>query len=136
KARPYEPPSEPAQFAVQAPIVNPTLAMRRYRYPITDIVDHLQDDCCLPGDVEPKATSVAVYRHPKSHQCKFMELGALAARVVQAAAASPQSYSTLVATVVSLSGDRDPQESVVELLELIDKLQSSYLFIGSVNLDC
>lgn len=131
---PYEPLTQPEEFATLAPVVNPSLVVRHYRYPITDVVDHLRDDCCLPTNVEPKATAVAVYRHPHSHQCKFLELGGLSARVVEASSQSPQSYSDLVSLVVSLSGERNPQESIVELLELIDKLQSLYLLVGSVEL--
>ncbi len=128
---PHQTLTQPEQFASLAPVVNPSLVVRHYRYPITDIVDHLHDDCCLPSAVEPEATSVAVYRHPDTHLCKFLRLGALAARVVEVSAESRQSYSALVALVVSLSGGRDPQQSVVEFLELIDKIQSLYLLVGS-----
>jgi hypothetical protein len=81
--------------------------------------------------VEPKPTSVALYRDPYGHHCRFLELGDLAAAVVDTARKSQQSYAALAELVVGLSGERSAEQSVLEFLELVDKLQSVYLFVGS-----
>ncbi|HEY9871276.1 MAG TPA: putative DNA-binding domain-containing protein [Candidatus Obscuribacterales bacterium] len=129
----YEQLTRPEQFESSGPLVNPTLVVRRYCYPIPDIVDHLRDDCCLPRKVEPKPTSVALYRDPYGHHCRFLELGDLAAAVVDTARQSRQSYAALAALVVGLSGEKGAEQSVLEFLELVDKLQSLYLFVGSTD---
>jgi len=128
--RTFEPLTTPAQFEEYAPRLNPALALRRYRFPIPEIVDYLRDECCLPRDIGPKATTVAVYRDPESHLCRFLELGALTARVVEQAATTT-AYRDLLGLVVEQAADKDPQAAVVEFLELVDKLQSLKLFLGS-----
>lgn len=129
----YEQLTSPEQFESSGPLVNPTLVVRRYCYPIPDIVDYLRDDCCSPREVEAKPTSVALYRDPYGHHCRFLELGDLAAAVVDTARKSQQSYAALAKLVVGLSGERSAGESVLEFLELVDKLQSVYLFVGSIG---
>jgi hypothetical protein len=134
KTFPYQPLTDAAQFEQQRPVVNPVLAVRRYKYPITEIVEHLEDDCCLPKDVEPKITQVAVYREPETHDCRFFELGQMAARVIEAAQEKPTAYKDLIALAVSTSGGMDPQQCVLQCLEMIEKLQEVKLLVGSAPL--
>lgn len=128
---PYEPLTSPEQFEKFAPVVNPALLMRKYKYPIPSIVDHLSDECCMPKQVEPSDTYMAIYRDPDTHRCRFMELGELAVGLVESALQAPLSYRELLSTAVARSANPDPQQTVVEFLELVETLQSASLFVGS-----
>ncbi len=134
KTFPFEPLTESEQFERLRPVVNPVLALRRYKYPITEIVEHLESDCCLPKDVQPKPIQVAVYREPESHGCRFFELGQMAARVIEAAQEKPTAYKDLIALAVMTSQGVDPQQCVVQFLEMIEKLQEVKLLVGSAPL--
>jgi hypothetical protein len=124
----------PEHFEQWAPVVNQVLLLREYKYPITNVVDHLEDDCCLPRDVEPAQTFVAVYRDPETNFCRFLEVGQSAAKVISTAQAARVPYRDLLGLAVSMSAAQDPQQAVVEFLELIEKLQSLSLFVGSVRI--
>lgn len=124
--------TSPADFESLRPVVNPVLAVRRYRFPIPTIVDHLEDDCCLPKDVAPKPATVLVYRDPQSHACRFLEVGEMTAKIVQATLANSLSYKELAALAVSEAQGMDPQQCLVEFIEMVEKLQSLGLFVGSV----
>lgn len=129
---PHEQLVSPEQFESLRPVVNPVLAIRRYKYPVTGIVEHLEGDCCLPRDVAPKPCCVVVYRDPVTHDCRFLEVGEITARVVEAALESPTSYKDLIALVVSTSGGMDAQQCVLEFLQMVETLQEVNLFVGSV----
>lgn len=128
---PHQALTSPEQFEALSPVVNPVLAIRRYKYQITGIVEHLEGDCCLPKDVEPQLTCVIVYREPDTHSCRFLEVGEMTARIVAVALESQTSYKDLIALAVSSSGGMDPQQCVLEFLELVEKLQEMKLFVGS-----
>src|SRR5207244_1761420 len=123
----------PEQFQKFAPVVNQVLAIREYEYPITSVVDHLEDDCCLPRDVEPKKTYVAVYRDPESNYCRFLEIGESAAKIIRYAQDERAPYVELLGMAVASADSGDPQTVAVEFLELVEKLQSVSLFVGSVE---
>jgi uncharacterized protein len=132
---PHELLSTPEQFEKLAPVVNPALLIKKYKYPIPSVVDHLEDDCCLPRDIEPADTYMAIYRDPDTHRCRFMELGEVAVQLVEAARQEPVSYRDLLSTAVACSASPDPQKPVLEFLELVETLQSAGLFVGSQPLN-
>jgi hypothetical protein len=126
----HTPLSSPEQCALLRPVVNPVLAIRRYKYPITAIVEHLEDNCCIPKDAAPNETAVAVFRDPESHSCRFLEIGEMTARIVEVALESPTSYKDLIELAVA-SGGMDPQQCVIEFLSMVEKLQEVRLLVGS-----
>lgn len=128
---PCEDLSTPHHFDRYAPVVNPTLVVRRYSYPLPAIVDHLRDGCCLPAKVAPSPTAVALYRDPHTHMCRFLELGNLAAAIVCRAAEQPVSYGDLAGAAIAGSPERNPQDTALEFIDLIDSLQEARLFVGS-----
>jgi hypothetical protein len=131
--RPHEPLASPEHIAALAPLVNPTLTVRKYKYNIPDIANALEDDEKLPAKIDPEETYVAIFRHPENHRCKFVEVGAAAARVLEMTHGQTLSYQSLIPVVVSLTPDVNPQESVMEFLELIEELQEMRVLVGSVQ---
>jgi hypothetical protein len=123
--------SDPKQISELGPVVNPTLTVREYKYDIMEIASSLEHGDKL-GKVAPKPTFVAVYRHPETHLCKFVELGAAAAKVVEAAR-SPKVYQQLIPVALSSMPNTTPQEATVEFLQLVEDLQEMKLFVGSTN---
>jgi len=133
RPRAYEPLTAPEQLLQTGPLVNPVLAVRHYHFPIAMIVDRLESDHRLPRQIEPKPAWLAVYRQPVSYECKFLEIGETAYCIIEAAREGTRSYKDLVSLAVARSPGVDPQQCVVDFLELVDKLQSLSLFIGSVD---
>lgn len=129
------PPEEldsPEKFAQLCPVVNPVARIVHYSYPIPAVVERLRNESRLPKNVDPQPTCVVVYRDPFSHECRFLELEATAANLVETAQKRATSYKDLLALAMQLSGADNAQQTVVEFLELMEKLGSLNLVVGSV----
>jgi hypothetical protein len=133
KEYPYKGLSSPDDLQNLRPVVNPALVVRTYQYPVTEIVDHLADECScsLPEKIQPRRTTVVILRDPVSHKCTFMELAEISAAVVETAQKEMVSYRDLAASAVKLTPEADPQDAVLEFLELVEKLQTKRAFVGS-----
>jgi hypothetical protein len=123
--------TDPSQISEFAPVVNPSLTVREYKYDIMEIAATLEHGDTL-GKVAPKRTFVAVYRHPETHLCKFVELGEAAVKVVEAAR-SHKVYQQLLPIALSAMPNKSPQEATVQFLQLVEDLQEMKLFVGSTK---
>ncbi len=115
-----------------APVLNPTLSLRRYQFDVLAIAERLEKSG-KPGKVKVNPVAIAVYRHPQDHLCKFVDLGVAAAHVVEQAA-DGCSYADLLKGCLPLVGCADPQAATVSVLELFEELQELQIFVGSKNL--
>jgi len=120
--------SDPQAFVSLGPIVNPTLAVRTYKYPIQKIVDLLDEGRGTRKKFAPESSHVAMYRDPFSHKVRIVELDDNA-RILLAQAAS-SSYGDLARRAVELNPDRDPQSTVTDVIELIEQFHEINLFVG------
>lgn len=121
----------PEAFSKFGPVVNPTLVVRQYSYPITKIVDHLQADELFVYHADQDKVKVAIYRHPETHMCKFLELSEVAFQVITKAESSKLSFKDLLEQGALPYSGADPQAAVVNFLELSEKLQDLGLFVGA-----
>lgn len=128
---PHKQLTEPADFSKFAPVVNPTLTVRDYKYNIIEIASYCQSDRKVPK-VKPERTLVAIYRHSESHLCKFVEVGEAAAQVIERAR-KKTAYQDLIALAVALTPNLPPHEAVAEFLELMEDLQELGIFVGSTE---
>jgi hypothetical protein len=124
----------PEDFQSYYPVVNPALAIKHYTYPIPKIIDWLNSDHRSAKRFKPADTHMIIYRHPQSHGCKFLEVGEISAALIQVAANSKRSYADLIALAISLAGHNAPEQTVNDVLELIERLQDLQLFLGSEKL--
>ncbi len=122
----------PEKFQGYAPVVNSVLITRRYEYPIARIIDLLSDDETLPSKIKPEPVILAVYREPDEQDSKFLELTELAYKLIEQARNQPTTYAHLVGFAIEASGSTDPEAMILEFLELVERLQSLKLFLGSV----
>ncbi len=129
---PWQEPGSADELERLRPVVNPVLMLRSYSYNIPEIVETLKNEGSSLTDLDPCPTKIAVYRHPETHFCKFLELKPVAAVVVELAIKGPASYAELAAAAVKAALEMDPQEAIVEFLDLIEKLQSLKVFVGSM----
>jgi uncharacterized protein len=129
-SHPHEQLATPEQIATLAPVVNPTLTVRDYKYNVLAIGDAVKENRKL-GKVKPERTLVACFRHPETHVGKFAEIGEAAAKIVEMVRHQSMSYSSLIPVVVSLTPGLAPEESVTEFLELVEDLQELGIFVGS-----
>jgi hypothetical protein len=118
-------------FAKYGPVVNQTLVIRQYAYPIPKIVDHLEADELFVYQADEDKTKVAIYRHPETHFCKFLELSHLAYQVIAQAQMHKSSFKDLLEKAVMPNSGSDAQDAVVKFLELTEKLQDLGLFVGT-----
>ncbi len=123
--------SSPEQFPKLAPIVNPSLTIRRYQYPIPEIVEILEAGGKLARKIAQEETIVAIYRHPNTHSCRFVELGEASAALIERASQGTVSYQELIPIVVSVSKQANVQKVVIDFLDSIEELQEQMVFVGS-----
>lgn len=129
----HTPLTAPEQFAKLAPVVNSSLTIKRYEYPIPQIVEILEAGGKLARKVPKEETTVAIYRHPKTHRCHFVELGEASVKVLETAREGTVTYNQLIPLVVSLAKNENPQKVVVDFLESIEELQDLAVLVGSKN---
>jgi hypothetical protein len=129
KTLPHSELSDLGQLAALRPLVNPTLTVRDYRFNILDIAARLDEGKRLGKAVQPERTFVAIYRHPQSHLCRFVELGEAAAAIIDAARGGLSYQQLIPQAVAALSGD--PQQAVMAFLELVEEFQELAIFVGS-----
>jgi hypothetical protein len=125
--------SKPEHFIQFAPLINPVLLLRQYEFPISEIVEKLDNKKSVSA-IKPHASRVAVYRHPITNHCKYLDIGEVAFEVIQASKDVPHSYADLISLAVSRDANPDPQKTVVEFLDLVEKLQEIQVFIGSTKI--
>lgn len=121
---------EPAAFQKYGPNLNPVIVVRHYDYPITKIVDWLDDCVKLPRRLKKSPVNMVVYRHPDKLDARFLELGELAVSIIEKAMAGSCSYAELIAFAVERKGG-DAQAAVIEILSLFERLQELKVFLGS-----
>lgn len=126
--------NDPSVFDQYGPVVNPSCAIRKYQYPITKIVEWVQEGARLPRRVKKDPVIMAVYRAKESDKCKFLELTNLSCALVEEASENKVSYSDLIKLAVTESKSKDPQKTVIEFLQLVEKLNELELFVGSRKL--
>lgn len=126
--------SSPEQLAKLAPVVNPSLTVKHYHYPIPEIVEILEAGGKLSRKVAREETVVAIYRHPQTHACRFVELGEASEALLEKASQSTISYQELIPLVVSIVKNEDVQKVVIDFLDSIEELQEQMVLVGSKNI--
>lgn len=120
----------PEQFTQYAPILNPALILRHYRYPMIKIVSQLETSKRLPRNVSPVETNVVIYRDPQNNNCRFLEVGPTAAMVLEKVHENV-SYAELIQLAVSLNAGADPQKVVADFIGMIENFQDIRVFLGN-----
>ena len=123
--------SSPEQIITMAPIVNATMVIRYYKYPIAEIAARLESGRKVRKKTQPQDTYLAIFRDPETHKVRFLELGKAACGVVEAASKGLCSYQSLLQLAVSLSPELAPDQAVLDFLQLVEDLQKAFLFTGS-----
>jgi hypothetical protein len=115
------------------PVVNPSLEIRSYSYPMPAIIHRLKNRISLPEKISQATTHMVIYRNPASGAVDLLELSGVVARLVTTARQAPLSYTKLIEMTAPLCRQTDTVEAIVAILELVDKLQDCGIFIGSTR---
>lgn len=127
----WKAPTSPAEFIQLKPILNPTITVRHYSYPILHIASQIESHSKPPKKVKPEASCVAVYRDPVTTKCKFLALGNSAAKIIESCLASDKSYSELLKLAITENPNTNPEKTATEFLELLEQYQKLNVFVGS-----
>ena len=122
---------KPELFSLYAPVLNPALVLRRFSFPISKIVERLAAKKIVRSKQPQSVSHMAIYRHPETYQCKFLDLSALAFDIIDASFQGTASYAELIRFAAAKSPGVNVQQTVLEILELIDQLAELQVFIGS-----
>jgi hypothetical protein len=123
--------NSPGDFTNLKPILNPTLVLRQYNYPIVRIVTQLESHSKLPKSIKAKSTNVSIYRDPISAKCKFIELGNTASKIIDSCSGNNATFTDLIKLAIKDNPHSDPQKTVTELLELVEQFQKLSVFVGN-----
>lgn len=125
--------TSPELVARLSPVVNPSVTVTCYLHNIPALARHLETKGKLPRKIQSAKTWVVTYREPESHSYRFLVAGEKAARLIAAASQGPISYQELLAGALDLTGRLNPIDSVTEFLDIIERLQESRVFVGSID---
>lgn len=115
-----------------APVLNPTLSLCKFSYPIGDIASYLEKSKRPRKKFAAKNCRMVIYRDPETNNARFVELGEASAAIVEMAK-TDASYMDLLKLTLSLTTESDPAGITVEFLSLIEELQKDNIFIGSIK---
>lgn len=122
--------SEAQDFVSTSPRLADVVVLHKYQYPVMTISKTLLDGEKLPRRVKKETTNMAIYRDNKSHQCRFLELGAMAFEALHMVQAQPGiTYGELLKSVCQSSSD-SPAETVEAFLELLEELKACNLIVN------
>lgn len=124
----------PETFQNYGPVLNPAMVVRHYQYPIAKVVDWLRMGVRMPRRVKKDPSHLAIYRDPEELNARFLELGGLAAKMIDRLSEERRSYADLIAFAIAESKCSDPQAKVLQTIELFEELHNLNLFIGSAKL--
>jgi hypothetical protein len=129
----FVPLDSPEAFGSIRPIINPVLILRKFNYDLPCLVDAINAEESLSKYKKPTPCSVAIFRDPQTHICKFLKLGDMAAYVIEQARSQSVTYKDLLANVFTKVGTSNVEQCIVDFLELIETLQDERVFIGSIK---
>lgn len=124
----------PESFVAYAPLLNPTLTLRRYTYPIPQIVSYLDSVTIARRSFKPRETSVVIYRHPESHYGRLEEIDPASTKLLEALEKSPCCYADLLKILLMTAPGTDVNQMTLDFIELIEEFQQCGIFIGSQQL--
>jgi len=119
---------DPQSFVTHGPVLNQTLQLRTYQYPIQEIVDLIEEGRGFRKKFRPRQSHVAMYRDPVSHKVRIVELDENACILLEEA--SRLSFGDMARKIVELNPDKDPQGCVTDVIELIEQFHQINLFVG------
>jgi hypothetical protein len=119
----------PEQFSNFSPVVNETVQIKNYSYPVLKIVAQLEGEK-RPKNVVQEETHVIIYRDPGDNECRKLALGAVAAALIESAKHRAVSYNQLCELAVQLNPEQTPQETVSYFLTLLEGLRAKNIVLG------
>lgn len=119
------------QITEYFPIVNQTLSVRHYQFPIVEIANNFGNRKRPRKKFAKSPCILAIYRDPDTHRTRFIQLGIASAAVIEMAQCQPSTYQDLLKLTLSLTPELSPAQAVVEFLTLLEELQNDNIFIGS-----
>lgn len=118
---------DPVQFAQTVPRLNPTVVLRAYRYPISKIVDALEEDVKLPRRQKLEASYVLAFRNPE-HLCEYLEISELTYILLSALEKNNKlTYGEMIA--MACEGASDPEATVTDFLAMLEQLAEDKVFL-------
>ena len=119
------------QINAYAPVLNPTVKVCHYKFPIIDIATYVENSKRPRRKFSKRECCVAIYRDPEINRARFIELGEATAEIVETAQKANSSYMDLLKLTLSLTTDMDPAKATLRFLNLIEELQKDKIFLGS-----
>jgi len=123
---------DPSVFVSLGPILNQTLQIRTYEFPIQEIVDLIESGKGFRKKFKPKQSHVAMYRDPFSHRVRIVDIDDNARILLSES--GHLSYGDLARRAVELNPERDPQKTVADVIELVEYFHEINLFVGDIKI--
>ncbi len=109
-------------FAASVPRLNPTVVLRAYKYPISEIAHLLEEGEKLPRRQKAQASWILAYR-ALDHNCHYLDVSELTSEIVASMASkSDSSYGELIALACRHSSNIE--ETVADFLSMVEEFKS------------
>lgn len=116
------------QFDTCGPLLNPTLALRRYAFPILQIADAVETSGMYESVLNAEPDTIIAFRPPGGKGCRLQKVGELEASLLDAAKSGNVSFKELALVAVKFSPD--PQESMLAFIDLVEAFANDGVFVG------
>lgn len=118
-------------FQGLAPVLNPTLCTRAYKYAVMDIADAVERGDCIDNLLsEPKESFVAGFRRSQTNGCNIVSISKLTHLILQNAQRQVSSYGELASLAISMCDGMSPEDAALDFINHIEKMHEISLLVG------
>lgn len=114
-----------------APVVNETLTLRRYAFPVAEIARKIEDHGIAKLRYKPLSSILAIYQDPDTYFLRVQQLGEVAAHIVFIAKAEQTSYFVLAKSAMSRLGEPNSDELHKLIFETFEQFHRIGIFSGT-----
>lgn len=120
----------PENYIKYKPILNATLTLREYEFPVHQIDERLRHSKRIPRNVKKSKTYLLTYQNAHNHLVQDFEIDQHAAALIERMTATDSSYAELAQFACTMFPSKNPYAAVQYFAEFIQDMHLNGVFTG------
>lgn len=125
----------PENYIKFGPILNPTLTIREYEFPVHQIDEKLRHSNRIPRNIKKAKTYLLTYQSPNDRSVIDFEVDSTTTALLEKIASSNISYAELAQLVLGYFAKEDQHRALKYFAEFIEDMHTNGVFTGDRNVE-
>lgn len=126
-----EPLATVEHFQGWAPVLNPTLCTRAYKYAVMEIADAVERGESVDDRLsEPKESFVAGFRRRQTNGCNIVSISELTHLILQKSQQKVSSYAELASLTIRMCDGMSPEDAALDFINHVENMHEMSLLVG------